>query len=74
MYFKCLLCHACHPWYFQKYTTHSSDDEKAKAVQKFPGFLLHMLREYSTVKEGIVANGNCLWDGYIVALIDQNLL
>lgn len=42
-------------------------------MQKFPGVLLHELRDYATVKEGIAVNGNCLWDGYIVTLIDQNI-
>ena len=42
-------------------------------MQKFPGVMLHKLRDYTTVKEGVVVNGNCLWDGYIVTLIDQNI-
>ena len=57
MYFNYMLCHACHPWHCKNYTTHSLDYEKAKAMQIFPGVLLHMLSDYTTVKEGIVANG-----------------
>lgn len=73
MHFKYLFCHACHPWHCKNYMTHSLDYEIVKAMQKFPGVLLHMLRDYTTVKEGLVANGNCLRDSYIVAPTDQNI-
>ena len=57
MYVNYLLCHACQTWHCKNYTTNSLDYEKTKALQKFPGVLLHMLSDYTTVKEGIVVNG-----------------
>ena len=42
-------------------------------MRKSPGVLLHMLRDYTAIKEGLEPNGNCLRDGYAVAVIYQNI-
>ena len=42
-------------------------------MQKSPGVLLHMLRDYTAIKEGLEPNGNCLRDGYTVAVIYQKI-
>ena len=42
-------------------------------MRKSPGVLLHMLRYYTAIKEGLEPNENCLRDGYTVAVIYQKI-
>ena len=73
VHLKYLLCHACHPWHCKNYIIHSFDYEIPKAMRKSPGVLLHMLRDYTAIKEGLEPNENCLRDGYTVAVIYQKI-